>query len=85
MTTFAASTDTQTWVVAGLDTCDVCGCSQDAAIIADTCNYARFCLNHTDEAAGVAVSYPAFKGWYRITACRYDHTQHRLTLTVHPL
>ena len=35
-------------------------------------------------AAAVAVRYPAFKGWYRLTAGRYDRTQHRVTLTVHP-
>jgi hypothetical protein len=86
MTTFAATpTDSQTWVITGFDTCDVRGCSQDAAIIADSCNYARFCLNHTDEAAAIVVRYPAFKGWYRITAGRCDHTRQRLTLTVHPL
>ena len=85
-TTFAVtSADSRTWVVTGFDTCDVRGCSQVAAIIADGRDGARFCVDHTDEAAAVAVSYPAFKGWHRITAGRYDHTRGRLILTVHPL
>ena len=83
--TTPADTDTQTWVIAGLGHCDACGCSQDAVIIADVANYDRFCLNHTNEAAAVALSYRVFTGWYRITASRFDHTRYRLILTVCPL
>ncbi|WP_006242834.1 hypothetical protein [Mycolicibacterium tusciae] len=86
MTTFAAAaTDSQTWVVTGVRNCDIYGCSQDAAIIADTCNYARFCLTHAAAAIGIALRDPMFNGWYRITAGHYDDTRHCLIVTVHPL
>ena len=76
-------TNTRTWVITGCATCDVYGCSQDAAIIADVSDHDRFCVDHTAEAAAVAARYPVFKGWYRITTSRNDDL--RLILTVHPL
>jgi hypothetical protein len=86
MTTFAAAfTDRQTWVVTGVRDCDIDGCSQEAAIIANTSNYARFCLAHSEEGVGIALRDPEFSGWYRVTAGRYDDTRHRLIVTVHPL
>ncbi|WP_099039785.1 hypothetical protein [Mycobacterium neglectum] len=85
MTTFVcAFTDSQTWIVPGLRDCDIYGCSQEAAIIAYTSNYARFCIVHSQEGVGIALRDPDFEGWYRITASHHD-TRHRLIVTVHPL
>ncbi len=72
-----------TWIDSGSTTCDVDGCSQPAAIIADTWNRERFCLNHTRQAADVAAHHRPCRGWYRITASR----EHRLglILAVHRL
>jgi hypothetical protein len=75
--------DTATWVIAGSVACDVHGCSQEAAIIADLRDRDRFCVNHTTEAAAAALLHPEFGGWYRITGSRYDGA--RLVATVHPL
>ncbi|MCV7034831.1 MULTISPECIES: hypothetical protein [Mycobacterium] len=76
-------TDERTWTVTGTDTCDVHACSQPAAIIADADGHDRFCTMHTAEAAGAALSYSPFGGWYRITAS-HQHAG-RTVLTVHPL
>lgn len=76
-------TDTHTWIVTGTHTCDVHACNQHAAIIADVPGRDRFCIHHSTEAAGAALSYPTFSGWYRITASHQDGTQ--VLLTVHPL
>jgi hypothetical protein len=75
--------DTATWVIAGSAACDVHGCSQQAAIIADVRDHDRCCVNHTTEAAAAALLHPEFGGWYRITTSRYDGA--RLVLTVHQL
>jgi hypothetical protein len=75
--------DTATWVIAGSVACDVHGCSQEAAIIADVRDHDRFCVNHTTEAAAAALLHPEFGGWYRITTGRSHDA--RLVLTVHPL
>ena len=75
--------DAATWVIAGSAACDVHGCSQEAAIIADVRDHDRFCVNHTTEAAAAALLHPEFGGWYRITTSRSDGA--RLVLTVHPL
>jgi hypothetical protein len=80
--TNAIDTDS-TWIDAGSATCDIHGCNQPAAIIADTCNRERFCLNHTRQAADVAAHYRPFRGWYRIAANREHNLG--LILTVHPL
>jgi hypothetical protein len=72
-----------TWLDSGSATCDVDGCHQPAAIIADTWNRERFCANHTRDAAAIPALDPAFRGWYRITAVR-DHPL-GLLLTVHPI
>lgn len=82
--TTQTDTDTRTWVVTGLHTCDVHRCCQDAAIIADDGNHDRFCTDHTDEAVAVALTCPVFGGWFRIVGSAYHHPA-RLMLTVHPL
>jgi hypothetical protein len=80
--TNAIDTDS-TWIDAGSATCDIHGCNRPAAIIADTWNRERFCLNHTRQAADVAAHYRPFRGWYRIAANREHNLG--LILTVHPL
>ena len=82
MTTNAAN-DACIWTIAGALTCGVHGCTQDAAIIDNTNQHHRFCADHTLEAATVALNFPSFSGWYRIT----DTTRraHQLILEVHPL
>jgi hypothetical protein len=80
--TNAIDTDS-TWIDAGSATCDIHGCNQPAAIIADTWNRERFWLNHTRQAADVAAHYRPFRGWYRIAANREHNLG--LILTVHPL
>jgi hypothetical protein len=72
-----------TWLDSGSTTCDVDGCSQPAAIIADTWNRERFCANHTPHAAEIPAHHQPFGGWYRITGSR-EH-QLGLILTVHRL
>jgi hypothetical protein len=72
-----------TWIDAGSATCDVPGCNHPAAIIADTWNRERFCINHTRQAADAAAHHHPFRGWYRITASREHNLG--LILTVHPL
>lgn len=76
-------TDVRTWTVTGTAACDVQACSQPAAIIADAHGHDRFCILHTAEAAGAALSYSAFGGWYRISASRRHAGL--TVLTVHPL
>ena len=78
-------TDTCTWVITGTHYCDVNGCSQPADIIADVCDYDRFCINHLTEAANVAAVYPVLKGWYRIRIVDSRYDALKLVLTVHPL
>jgi hypothetical protein len=80
--TNAIDTDS-TWIDAGSATCDVPACNHPAAIIADTWNRERFCINHTRQAADVAAHYRPFRGWYRIAASREHNLG--LILTVHPL
>jgi hypothetical protein len=72
-----------TWIDSGSATCDVHGCTQPAAIIADTWNRERFCINHTRQAAEIPTHYRPFRGWYRIAASREHHLG--LILTVHRL
>jgi hypothetical protein len=81
MSTFINTDDT--WLDSGSTTCDVDGCSQPAAIIADTWNRERFCANHAPHAAQIPAHYHPFGGWYRITGSR-EH-QLGLILTVHRL
>ncbi|MBV8861704.1 MAG: hypothetical protein JO259_07580 [Mycobacterium sp.] len=81
MTTYIDTEDT--WLDSGSATCDIPGCSQPAAIIADTWNRERFCLNHTLQAADVPAHDHRFRGWYRIADSR-EH-QLGLILTVHRL
>ena len=78
----AIDTD-DTWLDSGSATCDVHGCHQPTAIIADTWNRERFCLHHTRHAAEVPARYRPFGGWYRITATRAH--QLGLILRVHQL
>jgi hypothetical protein len=77
------TTSTETWLDSGTATCDVDGCGQPAAIIADTWDRERFCTNHTQDAAAIPALHRPFRGWYRITASR-DHDL-GLILTVHPV
>jgi hypothetical protein len=81
MSTFINTDDT--WLDSGSTTCDVDGCSQPAAIIADTWDRERFCANHAPHAAQIPAHYHPFGGWYRITGSR-EH-QLGLILTVHRL
>ena len=81
MSTFIDTDDT--WLDSGSTACDVDGCSQPAAIIADTWNRERFCTSHTDDAAEIAAQQHPFGGWYRITGSREHHLG--LILTVHRL
>ena len=81
MSTYLDTDDT--WLDSGAATCDVDGCNQPAAIIADTWNRERFCLDHTRHAADVPAHYRPFPGWYRIADSR-EH-QLGLILSVHRL
>jgi hypothetical protein len=72
-----------TWIDSGSATCDVHGCSRPAAIIADTWDRERFCIDHTRNAADIPAHYRVFRGWYRIVSCR-EHDL-GLILTVRPL
>jgi hypothetical protein len=78
----AIDTD-DTWLDSGSTTCDIHGCHQPAAIIADTWNRERFCINHTRYAARIPAHYCPFRGWYRI-ADSYEH-ELGLILTVYRL
>ena len=80
----STATDTDsTWIDSGSATCDVPGCGQSAAIIADTWDRERFCSDHTREAADIPARHRAFGGWFRVTGSR-EHDL-GLLLTVHPL
>lgn len=85
MTTTPGARGTRTWTVTGAHFCDVNGCGRPAEIIADVCDYDRFCGEHTAEAAAVAQLYAVFKGWYRIIASHYHFPSYRVTFTVEPL
>jgi hypothetical protein len=78
-----ADTDSQTWILTGLDTCDVNGCHNCAVIVAKANDYDRFCEVHLDIAARVALHYPVFPGWYRIDDSSTSDGQ--LVVEVHPL
>jgi hypothetical protein len=75
--------DTCIWTITGSPTCEIARCSQPAAIITDTTAHRRFCVDHSAEAASVALLTSGFGGWYRVTASRTSGPG--LIVSVHPL
>ncbi|TXI56478.1 hypothetical protein [Mycolicibacterium mageritense] len=83
--TTTTETDVQTWRLNGFHTCDIPGCFHDAAIIADSTDHGRFCIDHTDIAALTPADHPDFGGWFRITDSHYPLPGPGVIFTVHPL
>ena len=75
--------DDCTWFITGSPTCEIGGCDRPAAIITDTAVHQRFCVDHSAEAADLALVTPGFRGWYRVIDSRSNGP--RLIVTVHPL